>query len=307
MPIGSGQVLGGARPTLFTFIGDQLITNGDFNVDTTGWSFVGDAGGITRVLDPYHPWGDYSLEVNDGDLSNYAYATTDVDMVTGGSYIASAWFRRETSNTDNAYIEIQEPDSTLTFDSWGAAKWGAYSDQQYNVLTMEILSVGGVGNGELHIFPASDTIAATGKCYVARVRMWRIKERFVLGGSPSTLTWLPSRMEQSWTPVFKHRHRNASGLNSRELLGYRYEATYEYPLAQDLFAEKIMRMASGAPMFLRPHIDTNMFFGLAVRCVGHFEANYPQKSSRGDGYIGRVMNLRFRSYDLVPTIPEELI
>ncbi|MEE9568312.1 MAG: hypothetical protein V3W37_02910 [Candidatus Binatia bacterium] len=309
MPIGGGQILGGALVPRFAFIGDQLITNGDFGVDTTGWTFVGDAGGITRVADSYVPWGDYSAEVNDGDLSNYAYATTDVAMVTGGSYIASAWFRRETSNADNAYLEIQEPDSSVSFQSWGASKWGGYADQQYNVLSMMVDQVSGVGNGELHIYPTGDTVAATGKCYIARVRMWQILEWFTLGATAMIPTYLPSPEIPTWTPVFKHRHQNAGGARTREVLGYRYENTFAYPVAQDLHAEKIIRMASGAPMFLWPHYDPNskIFFGLAVRCVGHFEANYPQKSSRGDGYIGRVMNLRFRSYDLVPTIPEELV
>lgn len=308
MPIGTGQVLGGTEIPRFAFIGDQLIPNGDFNVDTTGWAFVGDAGGITRVADPYHPWGDYSLEVNDGDLSNYAYATTDVEMATGGAYVTSAWFRREASNTDNAYIEIQEPDSTLTYEDWGTSVWTGFPDEQYNLLVLMKNNVGGVGNGELHLYPASDTVAALGKCYCAHVQAWPLQEWFVLGTAPWRLAYVPSHIEQSWDPVFRHRHQSRNGKISREILGYRYQVTLGYPIVQGREARLLMEMASGRPMFLWPHYTGfgPVFFGLPVRCVDSFECNYPQKSSRGDGYIGRVIMLTFRAFDLVPGIPSEM-
>lgn len=309
MAIGSGQVLGGTAQPRFALIGEQLIDNGDFNVNTTGWSLSG-AGTITRTADVYAPWGDYSLEVYDNS-AGFAYAKVDAEMTTGVQYIGSAWFRRHASNSDNAYIEIREPDSGVTYKSWGTAKWTGYADEQYNVLTVLSPVSSGVGTGELHIYPIGDTPASTGKCYVKRVRMWPVLKLYDdgPGAARTDPTYLPSKIEHSWTPVFKHRHQNAGGAMSQELKGYRYQVTFAYPLARDLYAQQIAEMASGRTLFLWPHFDPDngIFFGLPVRCVGDVVLNYPQKGSGGDGYIGRVMALTFRSLDLVPTIPPELV
>lgn len=249
-----GNVVGGVDVPRFVLCdGDQFVTNGEFEADTTGWSDApgagpGDSASLLRVGDPLSPFGDYVLRLTaagDGDPNEYSYTEVETDAsMAQKTFVVTFWARADQIGATarcEAYSWVPQVTNIFLIEDLERNKYKQYAfvftwywGMHRTAFKLKFFARNGSGE--------------SGYLYIDRVKCYEVTNDITTMPQPNYDEYRYMRQVQAKTVM-------ADGRIKTYVLGWRFGASLDYQFLTA--AEEILRaqISEADLMVFWPHVD----------------------------------------------------
>ena len=295
-----GNVVGGVEKPRFVLCeGDQFVSNGEFEADTTGWSNCPGAGpgasaNLQRVADPLTPFGDYALKLTaagDGDPNECCYINVETNAtMRKKTFVVTFWARADkiaATARCEAYVWVPNVTHQFLIEDLEANKYKQYSfvfswywGMHPTAFTLKFYPRNGSGE--------------SGKLYIDRVKCYEVTQDVTAMPDPNFDEYRYMRQVQARTVM-------SDGRIKTYVLGWRFGASLDYDF---LTAEQeILRaqISEADVIIFWPHVDCP--FNVTTR---YSSDRYLRRYFRGR-YIGHAGKVVLEGIDVFDKKTERIV
>lgn len=242
MAFPSTNVVGGVEaPKIYNLIEENYVTNGDFEVDTVGWT-TGGTGTIARTADSNAPSGAYVLEIADTDAGGDFLAIFSLTP-PNGKYVLTCWAKTEEAAKHNVELEI-------THSGGQDIIVAEVFPNRYTKLTVTTeLSRTTITNIRIK---TSDVGTDTNTIRVDDVRLYQIDET---GDNDIIALKQPNLLTQNYEKILDANYELIGGNTKEFIKGWRYNAELRYDFLEASEQQEMLEISEMPFMLFVPHSD----------------------------------------------------